>query len=62
MIQAYSVKAKQKVEVQDPILVKTQRGGFMVKGKCPLTGVTVCAMVSKEKAEELLTQGIKKTF
>ena len=56
-IQGYSVKAKKKVDITDPVISKTARGGFIAKGKCPETGITVCAMMSKDKAEAAIKAG-----
>jgi hypothetical protein len=56
-IQGYSVKAKKKVDIIDPAISKTAKGGFIAKGKCPETGITVCAMMSKEKAEAAIASG-----
>jgi hypothetical protein len=62
-IQGYSVKAKKKVDIQNPVIEKTSKGGFIAKGKCPETGITVCAMMSREKAEEAIKKGeAKKAF
>jgi len=62
-IQGYSVKAKKKVDLQDAEIVQTAKGGYMAKGKCPETGITVCAMMSKEKAEAAIAAGdAKKAF
>lgn len=62
MVQGYSVKAKKKVEIQEPKIVQTARGGYMAKGKCPETGITVCAMLSKENAEKAISEGAEKAF
>lgn len=63
MVQGYSVKAKKKVDIQEPVIVQTAKGGFMAKGKCPETGITVCAMMSKENAEKAISSGeAKKGF
>ncbi len=56
-IQGYSVKAKKKVDIQNPVISKTARGGFIAKGKCPETGITVCAMLSAENAEKAIKAG-----
>ena len=56
-IQGYSVKAKKKVDIQEPAISKTKRGGFIAKGKCPETGITVCAIMSKENAEKAIANG-----
>jgi len=56
-IQGYSVKAKKKVDLQDPVITQTKKGGFMAKGKCPETGITVCAIMSKDNAEKAILSG-----
>ncbi len=62
MVKAYSVKAKKMVEMKNPTITQTARGGFMAKGICPETGVTVCAMMSKDAAEAAIKAGAKKAF
>lgn len=57
MVTGYSVKAKKKVEIQDPAISRTARGGFIAKGKCPETGITVCRMMSKDEAEKAISSG-----
>ena len=42
MIEAYCVKCKKKVEMQDIKIGKTSKGVEMRKGKCPDCGTTVC--------------------
>lgn len=62
-IQGYSVKAKKKVDIQDPVVSLTAKGGYIAKGKCPETGITVCAMMSKDTAEKAIESGeAKKGF
>ena len=62
MIIGYSVKAKKKVELVDPVISKTVKGGYIAKGKCPETGITVCAMMSKENAEKAVKDGATKAY
>jgi hypothetical protein len=62
MVMGYSVKAKKKVEIVDPVVSKTARGGYIAKGKCPETGITVCAMMSQENAEKAVAEGAKKDY
>jgi hypothetical protein len=62
MVMGYSVKAKKKVEIQEPVIVRTAKGGYMAKGKCPETGITVCAMMSKDNAEKAIEEGAKKDY
>ena len=64
MVESYCVKCKKKGQkMKDPVINKTKRGGFMAKGKCPDCGTTMCAMMSKEKAEKAMESGeAKKGF
>jgi hypothetical protein len=63
MVTGYSVKAKKKVKIKDPVIVQTAKGGYMAKGKCPETGITVCAMMSKDNADKAIKSGeAKKAF
>jgi len=62
MIMGYSVKAKKKVEIIDPEISKTVKGGYIAKGKCPETGITVCAMMSKDNAEKAVEDGATKGY
>ena len=64
MVKAYCVKCKKKgQEMKDPTIVKTSRGGFMAKGKCPDCGTSMCAMMSKDNAEKAMKSGeAKKGF
>jgi len=64
MVEAYCVKCKKKGQkMKDPAISQTARGGFMAKGKCPDCGTTMCAMMSKEKADAAIKAGeAKKNF
>ncbi len=42
MVEAYCMKCKKKVEMEDVTMTKTKRGTKMAKGKCPHCGTTVC--------------------
>jgi len=44
MTEAYCVKCKKKVEMQDGKESKTKKGTKIAKGKCPNCGITVCRM------------------
>jgi len=46
---AYDVKAKKKVEIQNPKVVKMKNGTWAVKGTSPITGIKVFRIVGKEK-------------
>jgi len=63
MVQAYCVKCKKKgVEMQNPEVNMTAKGGYMAKGKCKTCGTTMCAMMSKDNAEKAIKAGAKKAF
>ncbi|MBL4589526.1 MAG: hypothetical protein JKY11_05550 [Alphaproteobacteria bacterium] len=63
MITAYCVKCKKKgVEMNDPAMHKTKRGGFMAKGSCPVCSTTICAMMSKDNAEKAVSGGVKTAY
>ncbi len=63
MVTAYCVKCKKKgVEMKDPAMHKTKKGGFMAKGSCPICGTTVCAMMSKDNAEKAMADGVSKAY
>jgi hypothetical protein len=63
MITGYCVKCKEKgVELSAPEMHKTEKGGFMAKGKHEKCGTTVCAMMSKDNAEKALASGVKKAY
>ena len=64
MVDAYCVKCKKKGQkMKDPVISQTARGGFMAKGKCPDCGTTMCAIMSKEKADAAIKSGeAKKNF
>ena len=46
---AYDVKAKKKVEIQNPKIVKMKNGKWAVKGTSPITGIKVFRIVGNEK-------------
>ncbi len=64
MVEAYCVKCKKKGQtMKDSVVNQTAKGGFMAKGKCPDCGTTMCAMMSKDKAEKAIESGeAKKNF
>lgn len=61
MLTGYCVKCKEKgVELTDPKIHQTEKGGFMAKGKHEACGTTVCSIMSKEKAEQAIADGVEK--
>ena len=51
---AYDVKAKRKVEIQNPKAVKMKNGKWAVKGTSPITGIKVFRIVGNEKPAVLV--------
>jgi hypothetical protein len=47
--EAYDVRAKKKVKIQNPRAVKMKNGKWAVKGTSPITGVKVCRFVGNKK-------------
>ena len=65
MVKGYCVTCKEKnVEIKNPVIEKTSRGGFIAKGICSKCNKTkVCAMMSKDNAEKAIKSGeAKKGF
>ena len=64
MVEGYCVKCKAKgVQIKNPAVSQTQRGGYIAKGKCSNgCGTTVCAMLSKDNAEKAIKAGAKKDY
>jgi hypothetical protein len=64
MVTGYCVTCKQKgVEMKNPVIVQTARGGYMAKGICSKCNkTTMCAMLSKDNAEKAIKEGAKKQF
>ena len=63
MVNGYCVKCKKKgVQLKNPEIHQTAKGGFMAKGKCGTCGTTVCAMMSKDNADKAIKDGAKKAF
>lgn len=61
MVQGYCVKCKEKgVEMKEPEINQTARGGFMAKGNCSKCGTRMCAMMSKDNAEKAISDGSAK--
>ncbi len=50
---AYDVKAKKKIKIQDPKVVKMKNGRMAVTGKSPATGIKVYRILSKKDAQSL---------
>jgi len=58
MVSGYCVKCKEKgVELTDPKIHTTKKGGFMAKGKHAVCDTTVCAMMSKDNADKAIADG-----
>ncbi|MCA9478409.1 MAG: hypothetical protein KC535_04650 [Nanoarchaeota archaeon] len=58
MVTGYCVKCKEKgVTLDDAVIHRTEKGGYMAKGKHGACGTTVCAMMSKDNAEAAVASG-----
>lgn len=58
-MKGYCVKCKEKgVVIQEPVIFKSQRGTYMVKGT-HTCGTGVCCTLNKEKAKKAIEEGIK---
>lgn len=65
MVKGYCVVCKEKgIEMKNPVIEKTSRGGFIAKGICSKCNKTkMCAMISKDNAEKAMESGeAKKGF
>ena len=51
--EAFDVKARKKVRIKNPEVVTLKNGRVAVRGKSPLTGITVYRILSKEEAAKL---------
>ena len=48
---AYDVKAKRKVEIQNPKVIKMKNGKWAIKGTSPITGIKVFRIVGTKKPD-----------
>lgn len=62
MVTGYCVKCKEKVELSNPEVVQTAKGGYMAKGKHEKCGTTVCSIMSKDNAEKAVADGATKAY
>lgn len=61
-LMAYCMKTKQKEEVVNAEITKTERGGYMAKGETK-DGYKVCAVLSEANALKAIKDGVaKKAF
>ena len=58
MVQGYCVKCKKKgVTLNNAIMHRTAKGGYMAKGTCGTCGTTVCSMMSEANAKAAVAAG-----
>lgn len=63
MVSGYCVKCKKKgVELNEPAIHQTKKGGYMAKGACPVCSTTICCIMSKDNAEKAMKDGVTKAF
>ena len=48
---SYDVKAKRKVEIQNPKVIKMKNGKWAIKGTSPITGIKVFRIVGSKKPD-----------
>jgi len=58
VLEAYCLKTKKKEEMQEVIIEKTKRGGYIAKGVTS-DGNKLSLILSKDRAESLIKQGYK---
>ncbi|MEM0021770.1 MAG: hypothetical protein QW039_03915 [Fervidicoccaceae archaeon] len=51
--EAFDVKARKKVKLQNPEIVTLKNGRVAVRGKSPETGITIYRILSKAEVEKL---------
>lgn len=58
MVSGYCVKCKEKgVALDNAVIHRTAKGGYMAKGVHKKCGTTVCAMMSKDNADKAVKSG-----
>ena len=58
-IRGYNVKEKEMQVIENPVIEKTAKGGYMAKGLSK-GGSKLCAILSEAKAKEFVKAGVKK--
>jgi hypothetical protein len=56
------MKCQKQMDMKNPEIVKTARGGFMGRGTCTKCGTNMSAMMSKVNAEAAVKAGAKKGY
>ena len=57
------MKCRESRDIEEGVVVKTKRGGYMLKGKCRECGTTICKIMSGDKALGLIESGeVKKGY
>lgn len=56
-MEAYCLKCRKKVEIQNPVETETQKGQPMVRGTCPVCKKGVCKLLKKQKGGVLGPNG-----
>jgi len=62
MVKGHCMKCKEKREMKEAEVTKTAKGGYMAKGTCVKCSTKMCAMMSKDNAEQAIKDGVKKSF
>jgi MinD superfamily P-loop ATPase len=60
---ARCMKCKSQQKMNDVLMTKTTRGGYMAKGKCSVCGCGMCKIMSETDALKAISSGeAKKSF
>ncbi len=51
------MKCRESRDIEEGVVVRTKRGGYMLKGKCGKCGTTICKIMSEGKALGLIESG-----
>jgi len=59
LLKAYCLKTKQKEEMNEAVVTKTERGGYIAKG-VNKDGLKLSLILSKDNAEKAISDGVAK--
>ena len=51
MVNARCMKCKKQQRMSNPVLSRTSRGGYMLKGQCAVCGCSMCKIINSEDAK-----------
>lgn len=62
MVKGRCMRCQTQMDMKNPEIVQTKRGGYMGRGKCVKCDTNMSAMMSKENAEKAVKEGAKKGY